>query len=170
MWTTSVVSVSDMWQYSGIHARNMRHTASWLSFGRVWSHWKYLKYFTCKWLHCIENCINSGQWFIENTDWRLSRMNLGARIVDTKHFENELPTGGCSVHTIPSAKITLPVICIMTRGIAGGQVTLCGEWCTCTKGKGICLLRVQTYMATDVLQTLPFPWQGRHQCNLQPLK
>ena len=30
---------------------------------------------------------------------------------------------------IPSAEITLPVLCIMTRGIAGSQVTLCGE-CT----------------------------------------
>ena len=29
---------------------------------------------------------------------------------------------------IPLAEITLPVICIMTRGIAGSQVTLCGEW------------------------------------------
>ena len=29
---------------------------------------------------------------------------------------------------IPSAEITLPVICIMTRGKAGSQVTLCGEW------------------------------------------
>ena len=29
---------------------------------------------------------------------------------------------------IPSAEITLPVLCIMTRGIAGSQVTLCGEW------------------------------------------
>ena len=29
---------------------------------------------------------------------------------------------------IPSAEITLPVLCIMRRGIAGSQVTLCGEW------------------------------------------
>ena len=28
----------------------------------------------------------------------------------------------------PSAEITLPVLCIMTRGKAGSQVTLCGEW------------------------------------------
>ena len=28
---------------------------------------------------------------------------------------------------IPSTEITLPVLCIMTRGIAGSQVTLCGK-------------------------------------------
>ena len=34
---------------------------------------------------------------------------------------------------IPSAEITLPVMCIMTRGIAGSQVTLCGT-CIITRG------------------------------------
>ena len=32
------------------------------------------------------------------------------------------------MHAIPSTEITLSVLCIMTRGIAGSQVTLCGEW------------------------------------------
>ena len=34
----------------------------------------------------------------------------------------------CGICSIPSTEITLPVLCIMTRGIAGSQVTLCGEW------------------------------------------
>ena len=38
------------------------------------------------------------------------------------HITNSL------AQAIPSTEITLPVI--MTRGIAGSQVTLCGECCT----------------------------------------
>ena len=34
-----------------------------------------------------------------------------------------------SLGPIPSAEITVPVICTMTGGMAGSQVTLCGE-CT----------------------------------------
>ena len=34
----------------------------------------------------------------------------------------------CGYESIPSAEITMPVSCIMTRGIADSRVTLCGEW------------------------------------------
>ena len=57
---------------------------------------------------------------------KLSKENTTDRPLDKAMINAQLV--GNLLVTNPSAEITLPVLCIMTRGVAGSQVTLCGEW------------------------------------------